>query len=321
MAVNEGERFEDLPDEEIRRLVQTLNSLQEGELGIAMLVACGQRAVGPLRDFLLHGRPSGVAEPRQRAVRALAELNAADVLVEYLRTPKGISDPVVRLGEEAVENTAARALAKWPTEEVFEELLYLLSRRTLSGVIETLSLFRRPEPIPYFITALGDDIGRLPAEDALRSLGEIAWPALAEAARTPDPSLENESPSSLLRRRCAARILAENDLSAELWPKLQPLLYDRDIEIAASTARIAFTADAHGVFPLAVRRAMDALEHAHWLTKVEVEDCLVEHFQAVEAFVEAEIRRREDGLPRDRWARDSVRCSLHRIKSRALQGK
>jgi hypothetical protein len=77
-------RFRDLSDGEVWQLVESLNSLHEGELGISMLVACGERAVPALRSFLLYGKPSGIFAPRQRAVRALAELGAKDTLLESL---------------------------------------------------------------------------------------------------------------------------------------------------------------------------------------------------------------------------------------------
>ncbi|MFZ0761258.1 MAG: hypothetical protein WAM69_15025, partial [Candidatus Sulfotelmatobacter sp.] len=85
LAERKGQQtFRDLPDGEIEALVQSLNSLHEGELGIDMLVACGERAIAPLRRFLLHGKPSGIFLPRQRAVKALAELGANRVLLDYL---------------------------------------------------------------------------------------------------------------------------------------------------------------------------------------------------------------------------------------------
>ena len=55
--------FERLSDDGIRELIESLSSLHEGELGVSMLVACGERAVPHLRDFLLHGRPSSVFVP------------------------------------------------------------------------------------------------------------------------------------------------------------------------------------------------------------------------------------------------------------------
>ncbi|MGB7729188.1 MAG: hypothetical protein WBL50_14235 [Candidatus Acidiferrum sp.] len=58
-------------------------------------------------------------------MEALAELGAKDVLMESLAQKRAIAVAVVRFGEEAVENTAARELARWRTEEVFQFLMSL----------------------------------------------------------------------------------------------------------------------------------------------------------------------------------------------------
>ena len=109
-----SQAFRDLSDEEIEALVQSLNSLHEGELGVDMLVACGIKAITPLQRFLLQGKPSGIFVPRQRAVRALAELGAKDVLLDYLASAEQIVDPVAAHGEEAGKKhgrTSPRRLA------------------------------------------------------------------------------------------------------------------------------------------------------------------------------------------------------------------
>ena len=111
----------DYTDEEIRSFVRDLESLPSGELTVSLLVGCGERAVPALREFLLYGEPRGVFQPRQRAVEALGELGAKDVLIEYLSEKREISNAVVRFGEEAVASTAARELARWPTRELAPE--------------------------------------------------------------------------------------------------------------------------------------------------------------------------------------------------------
>ena len=194
---------------EILRLIDCMNSLHDGDRAVDLLVACGEVAIAPLRKYLWEGKPSHIYQPRQRAVNALAKLGAKEVLIEYLCTPKEIPDPVFQFGEEAVENTAARALAGWQTDDVFEVLLRIAHTRTLPGLIDALGSFRRPEPISLFITALMDDVSRPAAENALKSMGELAKPALMEAAVTPDLSENYESPSILLRRRSTVRILAD----------------------------------------------------------------------------------------------------------------
>jgi hypothetical protein len=143
---------------EMNRLVQGLEDLHRGNRVVKQLVACGEGAVAPLRDYLINGRPSHIFQPRQWAVHALARLGAWPALLEYLALQKSIPDAVTRFGEEAVENTAARALAAWQTEEVFPALLWLAGKRLLPGVIEALGKFRRPETVSLFITAFGDNL-------------------------------------------------------------------------------------------------------------------------------------------------------------------
>jgi hypothetical protein len=292
MAVHKSHAFDELPDSHIWHLIESLESLHEGELGVTMLVACGERAISPLRAYLLYGKPASVPEARQRTVRALAELDAKEVLLEYMRAPKAIADPKVRLGEEAVENTAARALVRWSSEDVFRELLYIVERRPLAGVLESLAAFRRPETIPYFISALGDDVGYRSAEDALRALGDAAVPALINAARTPEPARESESPSSRLRRTRAVRLLADSGLTSEHWPALAPLINDSSHELAASVCRVALQIAPENFLAKAVERLFEALDFADWFVKTEIADSLCEHFDRAKAAVRAEIERR-----------------------------
>jgi len=76
-------------------------------------------------------------------VEALAQLGAKEVLLEYLSQKREIPDAVARFGEEAVENTAARALSKWRTDNVYLFLKDYAQKRMLSGVIEALGKFER----------------------------------------------------------------------------------------------------------------------------------------------------------------------------------
>ncbi len=289
-----GRAFRDLPDEEIEALVHSLHSLNEGELGIDMLVACGERAIGPLRRFLLQGKPSGIFVPRQRAVKALAELGAKQVLLDYLAFDEQIADPVAALGEEAVKNTAARALGAWHTEDVYQALLRTLRRRRLRGVIEALGEFPgRSEAVPELVAALEDDFCRSSAEDVLRNLGETAHFAFIDAARTPNPSGARETPSSRSRRRAALRLLESLRLLVEDWRKLAALLHDRDPEIAARAAAIALNLADRRNQELAVKRMIEVLPAADWLLQGEIQGWLETHREAALSGINQEIERRQ----------------------------
>lgn len=179
-------------NEAIAQLVARLQALKESEQVVAALVDCGQQAIEPLRRFLFDDKPSSVYQPRQHAAEALAALGAKDLLVEYLLREKDIPDPIDRYGEEAVEGTAARLIARWRDEAVYAVLLQRLRKKPLPGLIDAISEFHRTEPIPLLIRCLGDSICCTFAEKALRRLGQAAYRELLAAARAPEPSEDEE---------------------------------------------------------------------------------------------------------------------------------
>jgi hypothetical protein len=219
-------------------LLAQLESLVDGPTAVLRLAARGPEAVQPLRRFLLEGRITSLFQPRCRAVDALAALGARDVLLEYLAHPRVVSDPVRRQSEDAVESAAARALAVWPSEEVFDVLLERARDRPLPGLVEALGTFRRVEAVPVLIHALEDDLCRLPAEEGLRALGQTAAPALTRAALSPWPDEGDESPSSLRRRRSAADLLAASPDRGD-WLALRSLLLEDDPGLVLSACRLA----------------------------------------------------------------------------------
>ncbi|HUW64990.1 MAG TPA: hypothetical protein VMW83_09890 [Spirochaetia bacterium] len=99
--------------------IARLRALREGDLAVLDLVACGQAAVGPLREFLFARDPSGMFQPRSHAVEVLAALGAKDVLLDFLAHPRDVADPVEQAGEDSVTNAVARALVRWPDDHVF----------------------------------------------------------------------------------------------------------------------------------------------------------------------------------------------------------
>jgi hypothetical protein len=311
----QGCAFQDLPDHEVEALVESLNSLNEGELGVAMLVACGAKAVQPLRRFLLQGKPSGIVVPRQRAVRALAELGAKDVLLAYLVFERHINDPVAAHGEDGVKNTAARALAGWRTEDVYEALLGALRKRRLPGLIETIGEFERAEAVPDLMSSLEDDSCRSAAEEALGKMGEVARSALIDAVRTPDPSGRNESASSRSRRRCALRLLQRLRLSPNDWKRLAALPRDSDAEIAARASSIALAVADESGKQFAISRLIEVLPAADWLVQGEIESWLEEYFDVAQASIDAEIEKRR-AVSVVAQAKDDILRMLLAIKSK-----
>ncbi len=200
----------------IEKLVESLARLYDAPKAASELIALGPEAVGPLRRLLFRREPSGIHEPRWWAVRVLARLGAYSVLVEFLGSDRQIDDPVERIGEEAVMNTAARAISRARSEKTYRVLLELARRRPLPGVLEALGEFQREEVIPLLTAALEDDVARGSAEDVLKRFGIAASRDLADAALRKTPP-DAESPSSLRRRRSALRLLLEMRTAADFW--------------------------------------------------------------------------------------------------------
>jgi hypothetical protein len=284
----------DWSHDKICELVHDLESLRGGSLAAATLIGCGSRAIEPLRDFLLRGKPRGIFQPRQLAVETLAELGAKDVLLEYLQQVRtqAIKDAVVRFGEAVVESAAARALSRWLTDGVFRVLRELSLDRLLVGLAETLGEFRRSEMIPYFLWALGDDECREAADEALRKLGDEAHPQLINAVKNSVPTGENKVPSSRVRRRRALRILADESISTKEWKQLQNLQEENDPDIVITCSRMALNAGQAEDKQKAVDRLLDCLAAAGWFLKTEARSCLAEHFEAARAQIEREIEHR-----------------------------
>ena len=174
---------------DIHQLVEGLNSLHDGERVAAKLIAIGTPAVGPLTNFILHGKPSVVYQPRQWAVEALGALKAKDALLEYLRWKKDIPDPATRFAEQSVENAAARELAAWRTDDVLQVLLDLALSHPQAGVIDALGEFDCIEALPCFIRALEDDVCRIPAENALHKPRSDLWPVLRPLLKENEPAI------------------------------------------------------------------------------------------------------------------------------------
>jgi hypothetical protein len=301
--------------ESARRAIVKLCSFRDGDMGIVEVVASGKPAIPALRAILFTREPSGLYETRRRAAEALVQLHAHDVLIDYLELceSREIADPIERLGEEAVINCAARALAVLRETEIVPLLLKLTSRRPLAGVIEALGKFRTIEALPHFINALGEDDTRSAARTAILRLGLKARDALREAASLRLPSEERESVSSVRRRRSILGILAELQLPVkEAWPQLLGLMDDKDPRIAALACGIVL-ANTEDDAASAIRRLIALLVSADWLLTNEIEGCLVEHFDKVKVIIEGILQHggavTDRESPRTRTARALLRVA------------
>jgi hypothetical protein len=298
---------------EIRLRIERLGSLLDGQVASVELAGFGAAAIEPLRYFLFTGSPSGIFQPRQWAVEALAAIGAKDVLVAYLARDEHIADPIIRHGEDAVQNTAARLVARWRSDDVFQLLLSLAERRVLSGVITGLGEFRRPEALPILERALEDDVARPAAEEAFAHFGSRAIDTLIAAVSRKRMNEDEEVPSSLRRRRAAAQILSDSTLEREVWPKLQFLLNERDPELVVHCARIAAGAGTDSDKREAVAALLRVLPEAPWYIRDEATKSLEVLYSLGKPLIDAEIARR-DAMPALKRASDETLRALAHLR-------
>ena len=193
---------------DLSHAIKKLQSLHNGDVGVVETIACGKRAIPALRALLFEREPSGLFETRCRVVQVLAKLDARDVLIEFLTDRHEATDPVERLGDDAVVNAVARAVARYRDEQVFQLLWALARRRPLPGLIAALGSLGRPESIPCLIDALAEDECRSVAEAALEKQGEAARIALLRTKARPLPP-GGESASQVRQRHSILRLLVK----------------------------------------------------------------------------------------------------------------
>lgn len=220
-----------LDQAQIDRALARLKSSYEGVSGIAETVGLGPAAIPALRTLLFERERSGLYQARCRAVEALAALKAFNVLAEFLRAERPISDAVERLGEDVVVSAAARSLARARDDWVYDLLRDLATRKVLNGVLAGLGTFMRTDSIPIFVNALAEDEVRLTAESILRRFGNAARQALFDTACKPENIPESES--YLRKRRSALTLLLDLDIPPRMWSAIRSLDHDSDPEIAS----------------------------------------------------------------------------------------
>ncbi len=298
----------------VERAIGKLKSFHDGDIAVLDVVACGDRAIPALRTSLFDREPSGLYQVRVRTVDALAKLGAHEVLVEFLSTPRDVTDPVERLGEDAVINAAARALADHSDQRVFELLLRLAHRPCLTGVISALGTSRRPEAIPLLVEALSEDASRLTAEGALKGVGAAARPALIEAVSRHADADEHVSESRLRQRRSALRLLAEMGISRGTWQAVRHLMHDEDTRIAILACEICLATGSASEKRDAVLRLFRLLPNADWTLRDEIERCLVAHLHIAKETITGS-RQLRALVAEDNSIKELARRILRRIQA------
>jgi HEAT repeat protein len=297
--------------QDVERAINKLKSLHDGDLGVVEVIAFGSQAIPPLRELLFEREPSGLYQERCRAVEALGLLRGYDVLIEFLGAERTTTDPVEQLGDDAVINATALALAKLRNQRVFDVLLRLARRPSLTGVIGALGAFDRVEAIPALIGALEDDASRRTAEAALKRLGRPALPALARAAEQHVLSVEHESETSLRRRRSALALLLHIGTPRKIWPRLRRLVQDRDPQVAFLACKICLLRGTASERCCAFHRLISLLAHADWMLREEIEDCLITHFDSAREIIAEFV---QNGLPPHEPLNAKIKHILLRIQ-------
>jgi hypothetical protein len=302
--------------QKVEKAIARLKSLADGDLGVVDVIACGREAIPALKSILFARERSGLYQTRCRAVAALSALGAADVLIEFLETERFLTDPVERVGEDAVINAAARVLPNVRDPYVFGMLMRLGHHSRLTGVIGALGASGRVEAIPVLLAALEDDASQPIAEAALRRLGRRTGGALLYAATTQLPTPERERPSSVRRRRSALGILAEIGVTRQAWPMLRRLIDDNDVKIAVLACEICLGCGSAVERFKATRCLIALLAHSDSILRDEIEQLLTRYFAVTSGPIEAYLRERLQ-IEEDAAAKEYTETVLHRIITRA----
>jgi HEAT repeat protein len=302
--------------QEVERAIARLKSLQDGDAGILDAIGCGKIAVPALARILFERERSGLYQTRCRAVEALASLGASDLLIEFLETDRVVTDPVERMGEDAVINAVARALPNVHDPRVFGLLLRLARHPHLTGVVSALGISGRAEAIPALIAALEDDASRPIAEAGLRRFARRAKSALLNAATMQLPTAERENPSSIRRRRSALGLLGEIGITRQAWAIIRPFVDDPDAKTTTLACEICLKFGPAVERSKAVRRLIKLLVHDDWLRRDDSERVLLSQFAVTRDPMAAYLRERA-ATNENTAQRRQIEIALRHIMARA----
>jgi HEAT repeat protein len=221
-------------------LVAGLADLHRGLQTQLVLLSLGEAAVPALTRFLL-GPPDLHPQPRALAAETLGMIGgprAARALVAAMcRSSLATLTPQLALSEETVRNSAARGLGRIGEPTTAGPLLYALRRYHLIEAGRTLHSLGDTRAIPHLVECLGDSFASGRATAVLFEFGRDAVDALIDGLRHRELRDGEQTPRSIERRTCCARLLgALRDTRAE--PALRESLDDPalDVRIAAAVA-------------------------------------------------------------------------------------
>jgi hypothetical protein len=261
---------------QIEGYIQALESLTDGELAVDLLIACGNSAIPPLAELLLHGKPRTIAAPRCRAVRALGGLEARETLLAYFDKVELPGDPVVLFAEDAVRSAVAHELMRWRGEEVFQALWRAASQRATLGLIEALGEFSRSDAVPLLFEKLEDDLCRIAAFTALCKTPDETRKYAILFVRC-DTRTNFRGPGTSRRRRAAAELFRKLGISGEEWQDVSPMLEDDDPTVVICAASAGFRVALEKEFPRIVRALFRVTHKLNWVQEDLIIHLLDEH--------------------------------------------
>jgi HEAT repeat protein len=266
-------------------------------------MALGEPAVSALTHFLL-GPPDLHPQSRVLAAETLGMIGgprAARALVAAMcRGPIATLTPQLALSEEAVRNAAARGLGRIGEPATAGPLLYALRRYHLIEAGRALHSFGDTRAIPYLVECLGDSFTSRRASAVLFEFGLDAVDALIDGLRHCELRGGEQTPRSIERRTCCARLLgALKDLRAT--PALRETLKDSSLDVRTAVA-VALMRVAPSTEPT---RTIPALIHG------------LGDLQAVDDCSEALLTEPESTLPSLMGAIYSEAATLAALRARA----
>ena len=123
-------------------------------------------------------------------------------------------------------------------------------------------------------------------------MGPRSQNALLLSAVTPLPNADEETPSSLCRRRSVLALLAVIGVDRQSWAGLRSLLAERDPELLARLAQIASAAANPPDRVSAASRLVGVLGRLPWFVWKEAEEALVALAPDSVPAIDAELIRR-----------------------------
>lgn len=251
-------------------LVRQFTNLHSGPSVFHLVVRLGEAAI-PALERLVRGPSQAIYHSRCLAVDALAAIgtpHAVEALTRALRDSIARElDPVSLEAEGVLVSHIAEHLSRFNTTEVTDALLAALRRRPYAYCAAALGLTADPRAVPLLVECLFEDPARPAAAAALRKFGKTALPWLTAAALERQTIGDAESPTRLLGRAAATKLVGESlgsgDDDAQALRVLHEGLNDPESPVRLEAA-LALARGARPPAPRAAEILASALDDPNW---------------------------------------------------------